>query len=98
MENYRHVQVLLDRVESVEVELRNALILAVSRAYRYSEIVHAGLGYEFLSLFGVGVHRVFLVDLDVVLYAAESAELRLYRHAYVVSRLHYLGRERYVIL
>ena len=60
------------------------LVSAVARADGDGEGVAAGLGDEFLDLFGAGVGRLVRGDLDLILDAGERAKLGLDHDAMVV--------------
>ena len=92
MQNYREAgKVLFNGLEHVETKLRLGagleLVGAVAGADGDGQGVAAGALNELLDLFGPGVGGVALFDLDLVLYAGESAELGLYYDAVVVGVL-----------
>src|SRR5690606_22088594 len=85
VQHQRDAEQLLDRLDALEVDAVLALELvgAVAGADRDGQRVAAGLFHEAHGLGGVGQARVALIDLDVVLDAAQAPELGLYCDAAV---------------
>ena len=93
-------QALDHLVQNVKAQRRrNQLALFVAGALGGGELigadgdgqgVAAGLGDELLHLFGTGVVGLLGGDIDLVLYAGQSAQLGLNNNAVVVGVLHHL--------
>ena len=92
---------LLDLLQDVEAQLRLLtgfeLVCAVSCAYCYRQTVYAGAGDELHHVVRVGERAVFVVHVNVVLYARYGAKFALHHDAALVRVGHHFLSDLYVL-